>query len=149
MPASEVSGVRFRRAPATLHRTVIERFASRLRREVTGGRPFDVLITGDAELRGLNREYLGKDYATDVLSFPAEGPDPHLGDVAISLGRARAQAKQFGHAIEREVEILMLHGVLHLMGFDHETDRGGMARAEKRWRARLSLPVGLIERIRQ
>jgi probable rRNA maturation factor len=71
-----------------------------------------------------------------------------LGDIAISLGRARAQAREFGHTIEQEVQILMLHGVLHLMGHDHETDSGAMARAEKRWRAKLGLPNGLIERVR-
>jgi probable rRNA maturation factor len=71
-----------------------------------------------------------------------------LGDLAISLARARAQARQFGHPIEQEVEILMLHGLLHLLGFDHETDRGQMARAEKRWRTRLGLATGLIERVR-
>jgi probable rRNA maturation factor len=70
-----------------------------------------------------------------------------LGDIAISLARARAQAREFGHAIEQEVQILMLHGVLHLMGHDHETDSGAMARAEKRWRAKLGLPNGLIERV--
>jgi probable rRNA maturation factor len=71
-----------------------------------------------------------------------------LGDIAISLGRARAQAREFGHTIEQEVQILMLHGVLHLCGHDHESDSGAMARAEKRWRAKLGLPNGLIERVR-
>jgi probable rRNA maturation factor len=153
-----------------LRRSAIERFASRLQTEVSRGRPFDTLITGDAELRRLNRDFRGKDYPTDVLSFPApaggrlqaEGRPTNagaafvsfsmsggfLGDVAISLGRARAQAREFGHAIEQEVQILMLHGVLHLMGHDHETDSGAMARAEKRCRAKLGLPNGLIERVR-
>ena len=80
------------------------------------------------------------------VSFSMSGG--FLGDIAISLGRARAQAREFGHAIEQEVQILMLHGVLHLMGHDHETDSGAMARAEKRWRAKLGLPNGLIERVR-
>ena len=71
-----------------------------------------------------------------------------LGDIAISLRRARAQAREFGHTIEQEVQILMLHGVLHLVGHDHETDSGAMARAEKRWRAKLGLANGLIERVR-
>ena len=86
-----------------------------------------------------------------MLSFPnAAGPKsaPRLGDLAISLGRARAQARVFGHRTEDEVRILMLHGLLHLLGMDHETDNGRMARAEKRWRARLRLPNGLIERTR-
>ena len=148
------STVVFRRVPASLRRAPIERFARTLEREVARERRFDCLITGDAELRRLNREYRGKDYATDVLSFPAEplpdGPrsERHLGDIAVSVGRARAQAREFGHALEQEIQILMLHGVLHLMGMDHETDRGRMARAEKRWRANLGLPNGLIERVR-
>ena len=83
---------------------------------------------------------------TVVVSFSMSGG--FLGDIAISLGRARAQSREFGHAIEQEVQILMLHGVLHLMGHDHETDSGAMARAEKRWRAKLGLPNGLIERVR-
>jgi probable rRNA maturation factor len=111
--------------------------------------PFGCLITGDAELRRLNREFRGLDYPTDVLSFPAAGPGYHLGDLAISLGRARAQAREFGHAVEREVEILMLHGVLHLLGYDHEKDRCRMAKAEKRWRTSLGLATGLIERVQR
>ena len=82
-----------------------------------------------------------------MLSFPAES-GPFLGDIAISLGRARVQAREFHHSIEHEVQILMLHGVLHLLGHDHETDSGAMARAEKRWRQKLGLPNGLIERVR-
>jgi probable rRNA maturation factor len=141
----EGSSVTFKRVPATLRKRPIERFARDLQTQVTKGRPFDCLITGDTELRRLNREYRGSDYATDVLSFPAA--HAMLGDIAISLQRARAQAKEFGHDVEREIQILMLHGVLHLLGMDHETDTGQMARAEKRWRARLGLPSGLIERV--
>jgi probable rRNA maturation factor len=158
MSFPEGSTVTFRRAPAGLRRGPIERFARKLQTEVAHGRAFDCLISGDAELRRLNRDFLGKDYATDVLSFPAviqpalPGPrlpasGPLLGDIAISLPRARSQARQFGHQPEQEIQILMLHGVLHLLGMDHESDRGRMARAEKRWRARLRLPNGLIERM--
>jgi probable rRNA maturation factor len=136
--------ITFRRKPASLNRSVIDSFAATLQTRVAKGREFHCVITGDSELRLLNKTYLQKDYATDVLSFP--GTAPWLGDIAISLGRARAQAKQFGHSIEDELRILMLHGVLHLMGMDHETDGGRMARAEKRWRGLLGLPVGLIER---
>jgi len=148
MSSPEGSTVSFRRVPASLRRTPIQRFAQELQNDVTKGKPFDVLITGDAELRRLNRDFRGKDYATDVLSFPSAHPSS-LGDLAISLGRARAQARQYGHSTEQEVKILMLHGVLHLTGLDHETDGGRMARAEKRWRARLALPNGLIERVQQ
>jgi probable rRNA maturation factor len=129
----------------------MERFARRLQVEVAQGRPFDCLITGDAELRRLNREFLGQDYATDVLSFPGPrppAPGPFLGDIAISFARARAQARDFGHDTGQEIQILMLHGLLHLLGMDHATDGGRMARAEKRWRARLGLATGLIERVR-
>ena len=154
MSSPEGSSVTFRRVPATLRRTPIARFARRLQKEVAKGRRFDLLITGDAELRRLNRDFRGKDYPTDVLSFPAVGQalppanPAFLGDIAISLGRARAQSREFGHSIEQEVQILMLHGVLHLCGHDHDTDSGAMARAEKRWRAKLGLPIGLIERVR-
>jgi probable rRNA maturation factor len=147
MSSPEGSSVTFRRVPATLCRNAIERFARRLQNEVAQGAPFDTLITGDAELRRLNRQFRQKDYTTDVLSFPAMSLSPGLGDLAISLARARAQAREFGHTIEQEIQILMLHGVLHLMGHDHEIDRGRMARFEKRWRARLGLPAGLIERV--
>jgi probable rRNA maturation factor len=145
MSSPEGSSVTFRRAPATLRRPAIARFARRLQKEVAAGAPFDTLITGDAELRRLNRDFRKKDYTTDILSFPSAGSG--LGDLAISLGRARAQAREFGHTIEQEISILMLHGVLHLLGHDHEADRGKMARLEKRWRAKLGLPTGLIERV--
>jgi probable rRNA maturation factor len=148
MSSVEGSSVTFRRVPASLRPAAIARFARLLQKQVSQGRPFGVLITGDAELRRLNREFRGKDEATDVLSFPA-GPDAAatLGDIAISLGRARAQAREYDHTLEAEVRILLLHGVLHLLGHDHETDTGQMARAEKRWRAKLGLPDGLIERV--
>lgn len=145
MSSPEGSTVTFRRAPATLKRRNIESFARSLQRDLTKGKPFDILVTGDAELRRLNRQFRGKDYPTDVLSFPSISP-ASLGDLAISIGRARAQARAFRHAIETEIRILMLHGVLHLLGYDHETDRGRMARAEKRWRVRLGLPNTLIGR---
>ena len=147
----EGSSITFRRVSDELRRPIV-RFAGRLQTEVTKGRPFDCVITSDAELRRLNRQFRGVDKTTDVLSFPpaslpkAPTAAARLGDLAISLPRARWQARAFGHAIAEEIQILMLHGVLHLLGMDHETDRGRMARAEKRWRARLGLPNGLIER---
>ena len=116
-----------------------------LREDVAGGRPFVCLITDDRELRRLNRGFLGHDYPTDVLSFPSDSGDS-LGDLAVSIQRARAQARQYGHSTEDEVRVLMLHGVLHLIGYDHETDAGRMERAERRWRRELELPGGLIER---
>jgi probable rRNA maturation factor len=140
--------ITFRRSPATLDVSSIESFAETLRGRVARGREFHCLITGDAELRLLNRTYRNKDYATDVLSFPGDPnhEGAYLGDIAISLARARAQARHYGHAIEDEVRILMLHGLLHLKGMDHESDSGEMARSELRWRKKLGLPGGLIER---
>jgi len=129
-----------------LNRRSLQSFARVLESAVAGGRSFACLIAGDAELRRLNREFLGRDYAADVLSFPAAGQGDFLGDIAISLDRAREQAAGRGHAVEQEVGILMLHGVLHLIGFDHETDRGRMRREESAWRRKLALPEGLIER---
>ncbi len=146
--------ITYRRPPATLKRSSLEKFARLVRDEVAHGREFHCLVTGDAELRSLNLRFRGKDATTDVLSFPAQesaqiqhsGEDRLIGELAISLGRARAQARERGHSIEKEVCILMLHGVLHLTGMDHETDGGRMARAEIRWQRKLGLPTGLIER---
>src|SRR5579871_1214822 len=101
------------------------------------------LITGDARLRDLNSRFRGKDYATDVLSFPSEDGG---GEIAISLDTAARQAAEMGHDLDHELRILMLHGLLHLAGMDHETDSGEMARAETKWRKRLGLAPGLIER---
>jgi probable rRNA maturation factor len=150
MSSPEGSTVTFRRVPADLRRRAIQNFARQLQAEVSKGRPFDTMVTGDADLRRLNRDFRGLDYPTDVLSFGRAGASAcqPLGDIAISFARARAQARRFGHSTEQEIRVLMLHGLLHLLGFDHETDDGRMARVEKRWRARLGLPNGLIERVR-
>jgi probable rRNA maturation factor len=138
--------ITYRRKPASLDLEALETFAGTLRTRVARGREFHCRITNDAELQQLNSQFRGKDYATDVLSFPSGEEDP-IGDIAISMGRARAQAKEFGHGVEDELRILMLHGVLHLTGLDHETDSGEMRRAEQRWRKKLGLPAGLIERV--
>lgn len=140
--------ITFRRVPehAGFHREELEAFAEDLRRRVAAGRNFHCRITGDAELRRFNREFLGKDYPTDVLSFPGDGAG--LGDIAISRHRAAAQALEFGHTLTKELQLLMLHGLLHLLGLDHESDRGRMARVERSWRAKLGLPAGVIDRAR-
>jgi probable rRNA maturation factor len=121
-------------------------FARSLSLRVLDGRSFTCLITGDAELHRLNRTFLAHDYPTDVLSFPTCDHGSSLGDMAISADRAEAQAAAFGYRCIDEVRILMLHGVLHLAGMDHEQDSGEMARAERKWRTRLNLPDGLIAR---
>jgi probable rRNA maturation factor len=136
----------FQVATPGLARRDARAFARRLQSEVAGGRSFCCLITNDEELRRLNRQFRKKDYATDVLSFPAIERDNVLGEIAISFDQARQQAAEYRHAVDDEIAVLMLHGVLHLMGMDHETDRGQMARAEQKWRSSLGLRAGLIER---
>ena len=118
--------------------------AVRLKGEVS------VLLTTDAGIRGLNRRFRGKNKATDVLSFPADagfGQGELAGDLAISVETAARQAAEQGHRLSVELRVLMLHGMLHLSGMDHEADEGEMARRESKLRAKLKLPLGLIERV--
>ena len=112
---------------------------ARARGEVT------VAIVPDARVRTLNRTYRRKDAATDVLSFPSD-EQGYLGDVVIAAGVARRQAAEAGHALQTELRVLALHGVLHLLGYDHERDDGRMARLERRLRRQGGLVEGLIER---
>ena len=133
----------------------------------------EVAIVSDARIRALNRTYRRTDYATDVLSFPADsesrGPreartnrefrtnpqshipnpvgDRYLGEIVIARGVARRQAREAGHAEATELRVLALHGLLHLLGYDHERDGGRMARAERRLRRKGGLRDGLIERV--
>jgi len=118
-----------------------------------------VLLTSDTVIRRLNRQFRGKNKATDVLSFPAAefakvsksragAPIQQriAGDLAISVPAARRQAAAQGHGLSTEIKVLILHGLLHLAGYDHESDDGEMARREHKLRAKLRLPQGLIER---
>jgi probable rRNA maturation factor len=116
--------------------------AVKLRGQVT------VLLTTDVAIRRLNRQFRGKNKTTDVLSFPAFAPGlmKIAGDLAISVNTARRQAEERGHSVAAEIKVLMLHGLLHLAGYDHETDEGEMARREQKLRAKLHLSRGLIER---
>jgi probable rRNA maturation factor len=105
-----------------------------------------VLFAGAATLRSLNRRFRRRDAPADVLSFPGGAPGAeaaleewHLGDVAIGVPAARRQARAGGHTLAREIQILLLHGYLHLLGYDHETDQGQMERLERRLRRRLGL----------
>jgi probable rRNA maturation factor len=138
--------ITYRRKPASLDAKSLESFAELLRARVARRRPFHCRISNDAELQALNAQFRRQDYPTDVLSFPLDGAQENLGDIAISLDRARAQAREFGHSLHDELRILLLHGLLHLTGLDHETDSGRMKRTEMRWRKKFGLPVGLIER---
>jgi probable rRNA maturation factor len=104
-----------------------------------------VAIVPSARVRALNRRYRRKDRVTDVLSFPAAEPGA-LGDVVIAMGVAARQARQAGHSVAVELRVLALHGLLHLLGYDHEHDDGRMARLERRLRRRGGLVEGLIER---
>jgi probable rRNA maturation factor len=152
-------------------RAGLERFARELRRRLAGGRSFGVCIASDEALRRANLRYRGINAATDVLSFPADAEDgmkpagrrqrgstgwrpgrqppdeaPSLGEILISARRAQEQARALGHPVDEELKILLLHGLLHLLGHDHERDHGRMERLERKWRRLFSLPAGLIER---
>jgi probable rRNA maturation factor len=104
-----------------------------------------VAIVPDDRVRRLNRRYRRKNATTDVLSFSSDEPGD-LGDVVIAAGVARRQAQEAGHSVQVEYRILALHGLLHLLGYDHEGDDGRMARLEARLRRRGGLREGLIER---
>ena len=96
-----------------------------------------VVLAGDRTLRSLNARYRGKDKSTDVLSFPGPGGDAGLGDVVISLDTAARNARALGRTLPQEVDVLALHGFLHVLGYDHETDDGTMDRLERRLRRKL------------
>ncbi len=117
-----------------------------------------VALVSDSRVRRLNQRYRRTDRPTDVLSIPASAPGlrrgrpsaerPYLGDIVIAAGVARRQARAAGHSVQAELRVLALHGLLHLLGYDHERDAGRMARVEARLRARGGLRAGLIERSR-
>jgi len=103
-----------------------------------------IVLVEDARIQALNRDFLSHDAPTDVLSFPADEPDPetgrrYLGDVVISLARAVEQARERGHAFEAEMQLLVVHGVLHLIGHDH----AGPEEKERMWAAQ----AGALERL--
>ncbi len=110
-----------------------------------------IALVSDARMRTLNRSYRNKDYATDVLSFPsfAKGTaaETFLGDIVIATGVAQRQADEVGHPVSTELKVLALHGLLHLLGYDHETDKGEMAKVEARLRKKAGLEEGLISRL--
>jgi probable rRNA maturation factor len=129
----------------------LDRFVTRARRAAGLRAAVNVLVTSNVELQELNHRFRGKDQPTDVLSFPAlPGLKPrYAGDIAISAEIAAHNARSLGHTTAEEIKILILHGILHLRGYDHERDRGKMARREEKLRRDLRLPIGLIERTAQ
>lgn len=142
--------VHFQRRVAGLTGLALVRFVARARRAAGLKDAVDVLVTSNAEMRSLNQRFLGKDKATDVLSFPAAPDNPRkkfAGEIAISAEMAAQNARALGHSAAHEVKILVLHGILHLRGYDHERDHGQMALRERQLRERLRLPAGLIERV--
>ena len=137
--------------------TMLARFLNRGRRTLKLDGEVSLLLASSAQLRRLNREFRGKDYPTDVLSFcPEIRPQQkrgsqgaragYAGDIAISVDIALQNGKLLGHGAAVEIKTLILHGLLHLGGYDHERDNGRMARRELRLRRALRLPEGLIER---
>ena len=131
-----------RKPVAGLSDTALAKFVSRASRASKLKGSVNVLVTGSAELRSLNRRFRAKDQPTDVLSFP---PGPCFvrglaGDIAISADIAKKNARRLGHSAAQEIKILALHGVLHLVGYDHESDHGAMAGKETTLRRSLGLP---------
>jgi len=117
---------------------------ARLRRVLSGAAEalrvdgeVSLVLAGDRLLRRLNRDYRGKDRPTDVLSFPGDGGEAGLGDVVISVETAGRNARRLGRSLLQELDVLALHGFLHVLGHDHETDDGTMDRLERRLRRRL------------
>ena len=129
----------------------LARFMNRARAAVGLTGEVHVLLADDATLKRLNKTFRGKNKATDVLSFPAGDANGSgvAGDLAISLETAARQAEQYGHSLRDEVRVLMLHGTLHLAGFDHESDDGEMAAREAELRHELRVATSLIARVRE
>jgi len=139
----------FEKCVPDLAELALARFVARACRTVALKGTVDVLVTSNAEMKSLNLRFRGKDEPTDVLSFPRASDDTRkgfAGEIAISAEIAAQNAWALGHSPAQEVKILVLHGILHLRGYDHERDRGQMARCERQLRVRLGLPAGLIDR---
>jgi probable rRNA maturation factor len=128
-----VNRQRRRRVPAARLRRLIRDAGRALR--VSG--EVALVLTSDAPVRRLNARYRHQDKPTDVLSFPGPGGEAGLGDIVISLETAARNAPRFGRTLNQELQILTLHGFLHVLGYDHETDDGTMERLESRLRRRL------------
>lgn len=133
--------------PDDVRERALALFAGKAQRAVGLSGETVIFVTTSAELRGLNRRYRHKDKATDVLSFETTtSRGKCVGELAISAEIAAANAAVLGHSTETELKILILHGLLHLAGYDHDSDNGEMRARESELRTQLKLPVGLIER---
>ncbi|EJF07700.1 metalloprotein, YbeY/UPF0054 family [Thiovulum sp. ES] len=109
----------------------------------------ELVVCGNEKIRSINKNFRGKDEPTDVLSFPVldeTGFSP-LGSIVISADITKNVSSVLGHSIEKEFQVLFLHGLLHLLGYDHETDNGEMRELEMKYRQKFDLPESLIERI--
>lgn len=137
---------------AGLSAASLQRFVLRARKAARLKGTVDVLVTTSGDMRSLNDRFRGKNKATDVLSFPSNSSAnvvqgaPSAGEIAISADIALDNARRLGHPAAAEVKVLVLHGILHLAGFDHERDNGQMARKEAILRRALRLPSSLTER---
>lgn len=139
----------FKKRIAGLSAESLNRFVLRARKAARIKGTVDVLVTGSSDMRSLNERFRGKNKPTDVLSFPSEcsaNGRPFAGEIAISAEIALDNARRLGHSGALEVKVLVLHGILHLAGFDHERDNGEMASKEAYLRRVLRLPLSLTER---
>src|ERR1700691_5497323 len=146
-----IEAARAKRLPAAsaLGKRDLNRFLVKATEALGLAGDFSVLLTGDEQLRAMNLQFRGVDKPTDVLSFQALPEAANCGqggDLAISLETAAIQAADHGHTLQMEVKVLILHGLLHLAGYDHERDRGQMRRRETLLRKQFALPSGLVER---
>jgi probable rRNA maturation factor len=133
--------------PGDVRERALALFAGKARRAVGVRGEVTIFITTSEELREMNLRYRHKDEATDILTFELRSTKANTaGDLAISAEIAAANAAELGHSTETELKVLILHGLLHLAGYDHETDGGEMQAREAALRQLLKLPVGLIER---
>jgi probable rRNA maturation factor len=124
----------------------LARFLTRVRKIIPLRGLVTVVVTTNSEMKRLNGQFRGKDEPTDVLSFPSGEMSPLAGEIAISHEIAKENASRLGHSITEEIKILILHGILHLAGYNHDDDEGKMARREHNLRKALRLPDALIER---
>lgn len=154
MAASDVEGIENRQRTVRVEMRALVAFTNRVKLELgLGQESVAIRLINDREMARLNETYRDKKGPTDVLSFPAEERrrpsnlrqrlkkvrDAQLGDIALSPVMAKRNAKQYGRTFTEELQILILHGILHLLGYDHETDRGEMEHVELRLRRRLGI----------